>query len=60
MLTAYGGTKIVQHGICKIPCEFQNRKSVAAFFVTEADGPAIIGLPTSLELDLVTLNCLVN
>ena len=59
-MTAYGGTKIVQHGICKIPCEFQNRKSVAAFFVTKADGPAIIGLPTSLELDLVTLNCLVK
>ena len=60
VLTAYGGTKIVQHGICKIPCEFQNRKSVAAFFITEADGPAIIGFPTSLELDLVTLNCLVK
>ena len=51
---------IVQHGICKIPCEFQNCKSVAAFFITEADGPAIISLPTSLELDLVTLNCSVQ
>ena len=60
ILTAYGGTKIVQHGICMIPCEFQNRKSVAAFYVTEADGPAIIGLPTSLELDLVTVNCSVQ
>lgn len=25
--------------------------------MTEAEGPAIIGLPTSLELNLVTLNC---
>ena len=60
VLTTYGGTTIMQHGICKIPCEFQNQKSVAAFFVTKADGPVIIGLPTSLELDLVTLNCLVR
>ena len=30
-------------------------RSEAIFFMTE--GPAIIGLPTSLELNLVTLNC---
>ena len=57
VLTAYGGAKLIQHGKCKIPCNFKGRKSVATFYVTEADGPAIIGLPTSLELNLVTLNC---
>lgn len=57
VLTAYGGAKIVQYGLCKIPCEFEGRKSQAVFYVTEAEGPAIIGLPTSLDLDLVTLNC---
>ena len=60
VLSAYGGTQLTQHGICKIPCEFKGKKSVASFFVTEAEGPAIIGLPTSLELNLVTLNCSVQ
>ena len=57
VLTAYGGTKLTQHGVCVIPCEFKGKQSTAPFFVTDAEGPAIIGLPTSLELDLVTLNC---
>ena len=39
---------------------FNGRKSGATFFVTEADGPAIVGLPTCLELNLVTLNCSVQ
>ena len=43
--------------MCIIPCEFKRKKSKAPFFVTEAKGPAIIGLPTSLELNLVSLNC---
>ena len=60
VLSAYGGTQLTQHGICKIPCEFKGKKSVASFFVTEAEGPAIIGLQTSLELNLVTLNCSVQ
>ena len=57
MLTAYGGAKIKQHGKCTISCEFNGKRSEALFFITEAEGPAIIGLPTSLELNLVTLNC---
>ena len=56
VLTAYGRATITQHGTCKIPCEFKGRKSNAVFFVTEAEVPAIIGLPTCLELDLVTMN----
>ena len=60
VLTAYGGAKLVQHGKCRIDCVFNGRKSAATFFVTEADGPAIIGLPTCLELNLVTLNCSVQ
>ena len=57
VLTAYGGAKLMQHGKCRIDCVFNRRKSGATFFVTEADGPAIIGLPTCLEINLVTLNC---
>ena len=57
ILTAYGGTRINQYGTCKIPCSFRGEKTEATFHVTDADGPAIIGLPTSLQLRLVTLNC---
>ena len=57
VLTAYGGTKIKEHGKCAITCKFNRRRTEAIFFITETEGPAIIGLPTSLELNLVTLNC---
>jgi len=60
VLTAYGGAELMQHGKCQIDCDFNSRKSVVTFFVKEADGPAIFGLPTSLELNLVTLNCSVQ
>ena len=56
VLTAYGGAKLVQYGKCRIDCVFNGRKLGATFFVTEADGPAIIGLPTCLELNLVNVN----
>ena len=57
ILTAYGGARITQYGTCTIPCEYKGTQTKATFFVTAADGPAIIGLPTSLKLKLVTLNC---
>ena len=56
-LIAYGGANIKQHGKCAITCEFNGTRTEEIFFITEAEGPAIIGLPTSLELNLVTLNC---
>ena len=57
VLTAYDGAKIKQHGKCAITCEFNGRRSEAILFITEAEEPAIIGLATSLELNLVILNC---
>ena len=60
VLTAYEGAKLMQHGKCQISCDFIGKKSVATFFVTEADGPSILGLRTSLEFSLVTLNCSVQ
>ena len=55
--TAYGGTRIKQYGTCNIQCEYKGQQTTATFFITETEGPAIIGLPTSLALKLVTLNC---
>ncbi len=49
LFTAYRRAKLFQHKKCKIASAFHGKKSVATFFfVTEADGPAITGLPTSL------------
>jgi len=56
VLTAYGGARLTQHGKCQIACDFKGRKSVTTFCITEA----IIGLATSLEFNLVTLNCSVQ
>jgi len=50
----------MQHGKCQIDCDCKGRKSVTTFFVTQAEGPAITGVPTSLELNLVALNCSVQ
>ena len=60
VLTAYRGAKLVQYKKCRIDCVFNGRKTGATFFVMEADGLTIIGLPTCLELKLVSLNCSVQ
>lgn len=57
ILTAYGGTRIKQRGICTIQCKHQEKKAKATFFVTKATSPPIIGLSNSLNLNLFTLNC---
>ena len=57
ILIAYGGSRLKQHGTLRIPYEYQGKEIRAVFYVTEAQGPAILGLPTVLELELVTVNC---
>ena len=59
-LTAYGGSKLRQYGTCMIPCEYNKVKNTTTFYVTDANGPAIIGLPTSTKMKLITLNCAVE
>ena len=54
ILTAYGGSRLKQHGTLRIPSEYQRKETRAVFYVTEKQGPAILGLPTLLELELVT------
>ncbi len=56
VLTVYGAARLWQYRTCKIPCEFKGKHSEALFYVTEAEGPAIIGLPTLLELDMIILD----
>jgi hypothetical protein len=59
-LTAYGGTPIPQFGTCEIKCSCKNNSTTATFYVTDVHSRAIIGLPTALDLHLITLNCSVE
>ena len=60
ILTAYGGSRLKQHGTLRIPCEYRGKEKRAVCYVTEAKGPAILGLHTALELELVTVNCIIE
>ena len=51
-LIAYNGILIAQHGVCSIQCAYDDNKTEAQFYVTEVDGPATCGLPTSCHLKL--------
>ena len=55
-LTAYGGSQIKHHGTVTIPCSYKGEHARISSYVTDTPGPAIIGLPTSTVLKLVTLN----
>ena len=57
VLTAYGGSRVHHYGSITIGCEFRGKRSAAQFYITDTPGPAIIGLPTSIDLNLVKLNC---
>ena len=54
ILTAYGGSQIKHHATVTVPCSYKGEK--ASFYVTDTPGPAIIGLTTSTDLKLLTLN----
>ena len=55
-LTSYGGSRIKHHGTVTIPCSYKGESTRASFYVTDTPGPAIIGLPTSSDLKLLTVN----
>ena len=59
-LTAYNGTPIVQHGVCSIKCSYGGKETNARFYVADVNGPAICGLLTSCELQLVKLHCSIS
>ena len=58
VLTAYNGTRIQQYGTMTLPCKRgQMDWEDTTFHVCNTDGPAILGLHTSVQLHLVTLHC---
>ena len=60
ILTAYDGSRIQHHGCVTLPCEYDGHTTDAKFYVAEAAGPVILGLPSSRNLHLVTLHCAVG
>jgi len=56
-LTSYSGDQIKCLGTIRIPCQFRDSDWIdAIFYVVEVPGPAIVGLPTSERLKLLTLH----
>lgn len=55
-LSAYGGSQIKHRGAITIPCSYKGESTRALFYVTDIADPAIIGLPTSTNLKLLTFN----
>ena len=58
ILSAYNGTPIKHYGVVRLPCNYSSSDwSTTEFYIAETTGPAILGLPSSRELKLITLNC---
>jgi hypothetical protein len=57
ILTAYGGSEITQFGKILIPCQHKRGKFNCIFYVTDAVGPAILGIKACRALELVSLHC---
>ena len=60
ILTAYNGAAMTHHGSIVIPCSYGKRQCDTEYYVVETPGPVILGLPTSRDLNLVTLYCAVT
>lgn len=56
-LSAYSGHEIPCYGTINIQCQYKDSRWVSAkFYVVDVPGPAVVGLPTSELLNLVTLH----
>ena len=64
-LTAYNGTRIPQHGALDTwtrwkPHNERPQHLRTRWYVADTQGPAILGLPSSQRLGVVTMNCAVH
>ena len=57
VLTAYNGSNIPDYGTITRPCKYRGDWIDTEVFIVESLGPAIIGLPASQDLNLLTLHC---
>ena len=56
LLKAYGGSIIRHLGKLKLPCSFNDFKFMAEFYLSEADGPMLLGLPLGERLEIIIIN----
>ena len=56
LLFSFGGATVKQEGICQLRVRFQDRFVGTTFHIINSEEPLLLGLQTSLELGLVTLN----
>lgn len=60
-LFAYNNTEITHYGTVSIPCRFENSTwTETTFYIVDVSGPAIAGLPTCEELNIVTMHCAIQ
>ena len=57
ILRVYGGGPINQLGTANLQCIYRGRKFTCPFYITDANGPVILGLPTCEALEIVTIHC---
>ena len=61
VLSAYNNTRIKCAGVIDIYCCFENTPwQYVEFYVVDVPGHAILGLPTSEKMNIVTLHCTVK
>ncbi|XP_067670000.1 uncharacterized protein [Haliotis asinina] len=54
-LTNYSGHALKVLGRIQLQCQYKERSATESFYVVEANAPPVIGLPTSLSLQLIKL-----
>lgn len=59
-LTAYNNTSIRHYGLIRLRCSHSGKSSVADFYIVECGGPAILGLLSSLDMNLVSVHCAIT
>ena len=51
VLEAYGGTVIKQIGLVHLPCEYGGKKFMCDFYISDVNGPILLGLSTAEVLE---------
>ena len=59
-LTAYGGSEIEHLGRITVPCSYNGLKFMAKFYLSDAEGPMLLGLPLGEKLGIITIVTNVN
>ena len=59
-MSAYNGTEIHQFGLVSFPCRYKENWVESDFYVVDTNSPAILGLSSSRQMKLISLNCAVR